>query len=75
MGIENLIEAFNASHILKKKGLLFIGGEGLLKEPLRAMVEKYGLEASIRFLGRISEEDLPLILPGGRLLRPADKRA
>jgi len=60
MGIENLIEAFKASHILREKGLLFIGGEGLLKEPLRALVEKHGLEKSIRFLGRISEEDLPL---------------
>jgi glycosyltransferase involved in cell wall biosynthesis len=60
MGIENLIEAFKASHFLREKGLLFIGGEGLLKESLLALVEKHGLEKSIRFLGRISEEDLPL---------------
>ena len=60
MGIENLIDAFKASHILREKGLLFIGGEGLLKEALRALVEKHGLENSIRFMGRISEEDLPL---------------
>ena len=59
MGIENLIEAFKSSHILREKGLLFIGGEGFLKESLRALVEKHGLEKSIRLLGRISEEDLP----------------
>ena len=58
MGIENLIEAFKASHILKEKGLLFIGGEGFLKKSLRALVEKHGLEKSIHFLGRISEKDL-----------------
>jgi len=60
MGIENLVEAFKHSDVLRKKGLLLIGGEGLLKESLRAMVEKYGLEASVKFLGRISEDDLPL---------------
>ncbi len=59
MGIENLIEAFKQSDVLRKKGLLLIGGEGLLKESLRAMVEEYDLKASVKFLGRISEEDLP----------------
>ena len=59
MGIENLLEAFNRSDALRKKGLLLVGGEGFLKEPLRAMVKEYGLEASVKFLGRISEDDLP----------------
>jgi glycosyltransferase involved in cell wall biosynthesis len=59
MGIENLVEAFNRSDALRKKSLLLIGGEGLLKESLRAMVAEYDLEASVKFLGRISEDDLP----------------
>jgi glycosyltransferase involved in cell wall biosynthesis len=59
MGIENLIEAFNASPVLREKGLLFIGGEGFLKESLHALVENYRLGKTIHFLGRISEENLP----------------
>jgi glycosyltransferase involved in cell wall biosynthesis len=59
MGIENLIEAFTHSDVLRKKGLLLIGGEGFLKESLRAMVKEYDLEPSVKFLGRISEDDLP----------------
>jgi len=59
MGIENLLEAFKHSDVLREQGLLLIGGEGLLKESLRAMVKEYGLEASVKFLGRISEDDLP----------------
>ena len=59
MGIENLIEAFKQSNALKKEGLLLIGGEGFLKEPLMAMVQEYDLKASVKFLGRISEDDLP----------------
>jgi glycosyltransferase involved in cell wall biosynthesis len=59
MGIENLIEAFNQSNALREKGLLLIGGEGFLKESLGDMVKNYGIEGSIKFLGRVSEEDLP----------------
>jgi glycosyltransferase involved in cell wall biosynthesis len=59
MGIENLIEAFTQSDILREKGLLLIGGEGFLKEFLRAMVETHRLQTCVKFLGRISEEDLP----------------
>jgi glycosyltransferase involved in cell wall biosynthesis len=59
MGIENLIEAFRQSKVLREKGLLLIGGEGFLKESLQAMVKDYKLAGEIKFLGRISEEDLP----------------
>lgn len=58
MGIENLIEAFSQSNILREKGLLLIGGEGFLKESLRGMVKDYGLERTVKLLGRVSEEDL-----------------
>jgi glycosyltransferase involved in cell wall biosynthesis len=59
MGIENLIEAFNRSDILRKRALLLIGGEGFLKGPLQAVVKGSNLETSVKFLGRISEDDLP----------------
>jgi len=59
MGIENLMEAFNQSNVLREKALLLIGGEGSLKEHLKATAEKRGLEDSVKFLGRISEDDLP----------------
>ena len=59
MGIENLVEAFDRSDLLRQRALLLVGGKGFLKETLLAMVRKYDLEASIKFLGRISEDDLP----------------
>ena len=59
MGIENLIEAFKQSNVLREKGLLLVGGEGFLKETLRAMVRDHDLEESVKLLGRISEDDLP----------------
>jgi glycosyltransferase involved in cell wall biosynthesis len=59
MGIENLIEAFKQSDVLKEKALLLIGGEGFLKEPLRTAARESKLDESVMFLGRISEEDLP----------------
>jgi len=59
MGIENLIEAFKQSNVLREKGLLLIGGEGFLKDSLLAMVKDHDLEGAVKFLGRISEDDLP----------------
>jgi glycosyltransferase involved in cell wall biosynthesis len=59
MGIENLLETFKQSDILREKSALLIGGEGFLKESLQDMVRNYGLGGSVKFLGRIPEEDLP----------------
>jgi glycosyltransferase involved in cell wall biosynthesis len=59
MGIESLIEAFSRSNVLRERASLLVGGEGFLKESLRGMVKDYGLESTINFLGRVSEEDLP----------------
>ncbi len=59
MGLENLIEAFNKSKVLKEKGLLYIGGKGLLDNRLKEMVEDLNLTKSINFLGYIPDEDLP----------------
>jgi len=59
MGLENLIKAFTKSEILKEKGLLYIGGRGLLENRLKAMVEDLNLTKSISFLGHVQDEDLP----------------
>jgi len=60
MGIENLIEAFNQSQVLKNNSMLLIGGRGPLENSLRSMVESYQLKNSVKFLGRIPDERLPL---------------
>jgi glycosyltransferase involved in cell wall biosynthesis len=61
MGLEPLIEAFNNSPLLKEKGLLLIAGRGPLEKKLHKMVARFDLNQSIRFLGRVPEEDLPRI--------------
>jgi glycosyltransferase involved in cell wall biosynthesis len=59
MGLENLIEAFSQSHILRDEGLLLIGGKGFLGKSLKQKVQDSALQNSVRFLGYIQEEDLP----------------
>jgi glycosyltransferase involved in cell wall biosynthesis len=59
MGLENLIEAFGQSEILREKGVLFIGGTGFLLNGLKESVERFNLQNSISFLGHIPDEDLP----------------
>jgi len=59
MGLENLIEAFSRSDILKENGLLLIGGQGFLENHLRSMVDDLNLKESIRLLGHIPDDDLP----------------
>ena len=59
MGLENLITAI--SRVVKQVSdvLLLIGGKGYLEKSLYAQVQKLHLESSIKFLGFISEENLP----------------
>jgi glycosyltransferase involved in cell wall biosynthesis len=59
MGLETLIRAFGQSDVLRSKGLLLIGGEGILKERLASVVENNNLGRSVRFLGHISDQKLP----------------
>lgn len=59
MGLENLIEAFCRSRILKKKAVLLIGGRGFLERHLKKMVNDLDLKNTVRFLGHIPDEDLP----------------
>lgn len=60
MGLENLIESFNQSRVLRNKGLLLIGGRGFLEELLKSKVESSSLQDTVHFLGHVPEEDLPL---------------
>ena len=59
MGLENLINAFNASEVLQRKALLLIGGKGPLEQELRSKVYNNNLKDVIRFLGHIPDQDLP----------------
>ena len=61
MGLENLIRAFHQSNILKQKAILLIGGRGPLEDHLKATVERFNLNKTVQFLGRIPENELPSI--------------
>jgi glycosyltransferase involved in cell wall biosynthesis len=58
MGLDTLIEATSR---LQKQGLqcrVLIGGGGSLDQHLRRMVQETGLDDFVRFLGRVSDEDV-----------------
>ncbi|MBI2453287.1 glycosyltransferase family 4 protein [Candidatus Peregrinibacteria bacterium] len=61
-GVDTLIEAF--SKISKKlpKARLKIAGEGIMKEELKQMVKKYGLQNSVEFLGTLKSNQVPELL-------------
>ncbi|MBW2028783.1 MAG: glycosyltransferase family 4 protein [Deltaproteobacteria bacterium] len=59
MGLDSLIQAFHRSTLLKDKGLLFIGGKGILEQQLKESIRDLGLGDSVRFLGHVPEEKLP----------------
>jgi glycosyltransferase involved in cell wall biosynthesis len=58
MGLENLIESFSQSRVLREKGLLLIGGRGFLENRLKSKVDSSNLQDSVRFLGYVPDEDL-----------------
>ena len=60
MGIENLIEAFSRSSVLKNSSILLIGGRGPLEDHLKTLVTHQRLGGSIRLLGRIDDNRLPM---------------
>jgi glycosyltransferase involved in cell wall biosynthesis len=59
MGLENLIQSFIESEVLRRKTLLLIGGKGFLEAHLKSIVAKHRLQECIQFPGYISEELLP----------------
>jgi glycogen synthase len=61
MGLENLISAISEVRRRVPEVLLLIAGKGELSKELKAQVLTLGLEHSIRFLGFVSDEDLPTV--------------
>ena len=60
MGLETLLEA---AQLLADNGTSFrllIGGDGSLRQQLQQQVIDSGLDQSVRFLGRVAEESVPL---------------
>jgi glycosyltransferase involved in cell wall biosynthesis len=60
MGLESLIGAIKEVRERVPEILLLIGGKGRLSRELSARVLSLGLEKNVRFLGFVSDEQLPL---------------
>ncbi len=61
MGLENLIAAMARVAPFFPEAVLWVGGEGPLREKLEAQARKLGIEKRVRFLGFVREETLPEI--------------
>ena len=59
MGLENLLKAFARLSLEESDLYLVIGGRGRLEGVLRALVEQLGIVERVRFVGFVSEEELP----------------
>ncbi len=59
MGLENLIAALARVAPLFPEAVLWVGGEGTLREKLEVQALKLGIEKRVRFLGFVPEETLP----------------
>lgn len=59
MGLDNLIRALDAVRRRDPDVLLLIGGAGPLRRGLAALAHDLGLEEHVRFLGFVSDVDLP----------------
>jgi glycosyltransferase involved in cell wall biosynthesis len=68
---ERLIEAYArlaAEHLgAEAPPLVIAGGNGWQYEPIRAAPARCGVERSVRFLGRVPDEDLPALVAGAAL--------
>ena len=60
MGLENCVQAFGELRRAHPQALLFIGGKGHLKEALERQIVTLGLADSVRLLGFLPDEKLPL---------------
>ncbi len=61
MGLEELLRA---ARLLVDRGLEFtlgIAGDGLHRDVLHALAREQGIEKRVRFLGRVSDDDLPVL--------------
>jgi glycosyltransferase involved in cell wall biosynthesis len=60
MGLENLILAMKEIVKQVPEALLLIGGKGYLENSLRTLIMRLQLEANVKLLGFIPEEELPM---------------
>ena len=60
MGLEDLIEAAAMVRRRVPEALVMVAGRGPLQETLAARARALGLENTVRFLGFVPDEDLPL---------------
>lgn len=60
MGLDRLITAMSQLRSRVPEALLLIAGTGPIADELQAQVVAYGLADSVRFLGFVPDEDLPL---------------
>jgi glycosyltransferase involved in cell wall biosynthesis len=67
MGLENLLTAFSRIAAQHPKAKLMIGGQGPIRAELQAQVENLGLSDRVRFLGFVTENDLPLAYAAANL--------
>ena len=58
MGLDVLLEAWPAVMAARKDALLVIGGSGSSREELEDRARGMGVESSVRFAGRLSDDDL-----------------
>lgn len=60
MGLDNLLRALAGLGSARQDLLLLIGGEGPLRASLQSLIDELGLTQSVRLLGFLPEQDLPL---------------
>ncbi len=60
MGLENLIDASRALIMTNPICWYFWRGSGPISNELKLRIAEYGLDKSIRLLGRVDDADLPL---------------
>lgn len=58
MGLENLLEAMALVILKIPDALLYIAGDGVLKEKLQSLIHELKLEQSVKLLGYLSDEIL-----------------
>jgi glycosyltransferase involved in cell wall biosynthesis len=61
MGLRHLLEAMREVARAVPDALLLIGGEGPLQEILQKVINEFGLQQSVRLLGFVPDEQLPLV--------------
>ncbi|MGC1087726.1 MAG: glycosyltransferase family 4 protein [Candidatus Acidiferrum sp.] len=67
-GVDVLLHAWKSASALFPKTELWIAGDGPHRQEYETLVKDLNLSSSIRFLGRKSEEDLPLLYRNSRVL-------